>query len=77
MEVPVTPSLLPEQEGKESETSIHQHNPLRPHHHHEVSSERATDPSGDHEPATRTHHHHRDHSQPHREGKKQKEGNEH
>uniref|UniRef100_A0A8B9MPZ1 Selenoprotein P N-terminal domain-containing protein n=1 Tax=Accipiter nisus TaxID=211598 RepID=A0A8B9MPZ1_9AVES len=42
-----------------------------------VSSERATDPSGDHEPATRTHHHHRDHSQPHREGKKQKEGNEH
>ncbi|NXJ50986.1 SELPB protein, partial [Spizaetus tyrannus] len=77
MEVPVTPSPLPEQEGKESETAIHQHNPLRPHHRHEVSSERATDPSGDHEPATRTHHHHRDHSQPHHEGKKQKEGNEH
>lgn len=77
MEVPVTPSSLPEQEGKESETPIHQHNPLHPHHHHEVSSEGATDPSGDHEPATRTHHHHRDHSQPHHEGKKQKEGNEH
>ncbi|XP_074953888.1 uncharacterized protein LOC142059225 isoform X2 [Phalacrocorax aristotelis] len=77
MEVPVTLSPLPKQEGKESETPIHQHNPLHPHHHHEVSSERATDPSGDHEPATHAHHHHGDHGQPHHEGKKQKEGNGH
>ncbi|NXL00929.1 SELPB protein, partial [Mesembrinibis cayennensis] len=76
-EVPVTLSPLPEQEGKESETPIHQHNPLHPHHHQKVSSERATDPSGDHEPAIHAHRHHGDHSQPHHEGKKQKEGNEH
>lgn len=78
MEVPVTLSPLPKQEGKESETPIHQRKPLHPHHHHhEVSSERATDPSGDRKPATRAHHHHGDHGQPHHEGKKQKEGNEH
>ncbi|NXV91494.1 SELPB protein, partial [Calonectris borealis] len=77
MEVPVTLSPPPNQEGKESETPIHQHNPLHPHHHHEVSSERATDPSGDHEPATHAHRHHGDHGQPHPERKKQKEGNEH
>ncbi|NXG75006.1 SELPB protein, partial [Baryphthengus martii] len=72
-EVPVTPSPLPEHGRKESENPIHQHNPLHPHHHHEVSSERVTDLSGDHE---HVHHHHGDHSQPHHEGKKQKEGNE-
>ncbi|NXG54879.1 SELPB protein, partial [Hemiprocne comata] len=78
MEVPVTLTPLPEQERKESETPIHQHNPLHPHHHHEVSSERATDPSGDNEPATHAphHHHHGDHGQPHPQGQKQ-EGNEH
>ncbi|NWS55744.1 SELPB protein, partial [Chunga burmeisteri] len=74
---PVTLSPPPEQEGKESETPIHQHNPLHPHHHHrEVGGERATDPSGDHKPATRAHHHHGDHGQPHQEGKTQKEGDE-
>ncbi|NXE72505.1 SELPB protein, partial [Cochlearius cochlearius] len=77
MEVPLTPSPLPEQEGKESETPIHQRKPLHPHHHHhEVSSEKATDLSGDHEPAAHAHHHHGDHGQPHHEGKKQEEGNE-
>ncbi|NXF30588.1 SELPB protein, partial [Nyctibius bracteatus] len=77
MEVPVTLSPLPEQEGKESETPVHQHNPLHPRYHHEVSSERATDLSEDHEPATHAHHHHSDHGQPHHKRKKQKEGNEH
>ncbi|NXX54023.1 SELPB protein, partial [Scopus umbretta] len=77
MEVPVTLSPLLEQEGKESETPIHQHNPLHPHHRHEVSSDGATDLSGDREPATHAHHHHGDHGQAHHEGKKQKEGNEH
>ncbi|NWW90639.1 SELPB protein, partial [Rhynochetos jubatus] len=76
MEAPVTPSPLPEQEGKESETPTHQHNPLHPHHHHVVSSERDTDPSGDHKSAARATHHHRNHSQPHPKGQKQ-EGNEH
>ncbi|NXD80404.1 SELPB protein, partial [Halcyon senegalensis] len=74
-EVPVTLSPAPEQERKESETPIHQHNPLHPHHH-EVSSERATDPSGDQEPAAHAHHHHGDHGQPRHKGKKEKEGNE-
>uniref|UniRef100_A0A8C8AZU8 Selenoprotein P N-terminal domain-containing protein n=1 Tax=Otus sunia TaxID=257818 RepID=A0A8C8AZU8_9STRI len=50
---------------------------LYPNTTQEVSSESATDPSGDHEPATRAHHHHGDHGQPHHEGKKQKEGSEH
>lgn len=60
-----------------SENPIHKHNPLHPHHHHEVSSERATDPNGDHEPATHAHHHHGDRGQPSPEGKKQEEGDEH
>lgn len=77
MEVPVTPSPLPKEDGKESVTPIHQHNPLHPHHHHEVSGEKATDLRGGHEPATHAHHHHGDHGQPHHEGKKRKEGNEH
>lgn len=78
MEVPVTLSPLPEQEGKESETPIHQHKPLHPHHHHhEASSEKATNLSGDREPAAHAHHHHGDRSQPHHEGKKQEEGSEH
>ncbi|NXC13454.1 SELPB protein, partial [Corythaeola cristata] len=74
VEVLVTLSPLPEQEGKESETPIQQHNPLHPHHHHVVSSERATDPSADHEPAAHAYHHHGDHGQPHPKGQKQKEG---
>ncbi|NWX37279.1 SELPB protein, partial [Notiomystis cincta] len=77
MEGPATPSSLPEHEGMESETSIHQHKPLHPHHHHEVSSERDTKPSEDHKPATHAHHHHGDHGQLHHKGKKQKEGHEH
>ncbi|NWQ84244.1 SELPB protein, partial [Columbina picui] len=68
MEVPVTPRPLPEQEGKESETPIHQHNPLHPHHHHKVSSERAREPSGHHEPAAHARHHRGGHSQPHPQG---------
>lgn len=59
-----------------SENPIHKHNPLHPHHHHKVSSERATDPNGDHEPATHAHHHHGDRGQPSPEGKKQEEGDE-
>lgn len=77
MEGPVTPSSLPEHEGMESETSIHQHKPLHPHHHHEVNSERDTNPSEDHKPATHAHHHHGDHGQLHHKEKKQKEGDEH
>ncbi|NWY59973.1 SELPB protein, partial [Chionis minor] len=77
-EVPVTLTPLPKQEGKESETPIHQHNALHPHRlHHEVSSEKATDPRGDREHATHAHRHNRDHGQPHHEGKKQNEGNAH
>ncbi|PKK22626.1 selenoprotein Pb [Columba livia] len=68
MEVPVTLSPLPEQGGKESETPIHQHNPLHPHHHHKVGSERAREPSGDHEPAAHARRHHGDRSQPHHQG---------
>lgn len=71
MEVPVTPSLLPDQEEKESEAPIHhQHKPLHPHHH-EGSNERAPEPSGDHRAAAHAHHHHGDHSQPHPKGQKQ------
>ncbi|NXL43800.1 SELPB protein, partial [Podilymbus podiceps] len=77
VEVPVTVSQLPEQERKDSETPIYQRNPLHPDHHHELGSERAMVPSGNTEPATHAHHHHGDHGQPHHEGKKQKEGNEH
>ncbi|NWX39979.1 SELPB protein, partial [Steatornis caripensis] len=77
VEVPVTLSPLPEKEVKASETPIHQHNSLHPHHHHVVSSERGTDPSGDHEHATHARHHRGDHSQPHPEGQKQEEGNDH
>ncbi|NWI60079.1 SELPB protein, partial [Calyptomena viridis] len=75
MEVPVTLNPLPEHE-EESGTPIHQHKPLHPHRHHEVSSKRATNPSGDHEPSTHAHHHHGDHDHLHHEGKEQ-EGNEH
>uniref|UniRef100_A0A8C0V5U1 Selenoprotein Pb-like n=1 Tax=Cyanistes caeruleus TaxID=156563 RepID=A0A8C0V5U1_CYACU len=40
-------------------------------------SERDTNPSEDHKPATHAHHHHGDHGQLHHKGKKQKEGDEH
>ncbi|KAI1236779.1 hypothetical protein IHE44_0015033 [Lamprotornis superbus] len=76
MEVPATPSSLPEHDGMESETLIHQHKPLHPHHHHEVSNERDTNPSEDHKPATHAHHHHGDHGELHHKGKKHKEGDE-
>uniref|UniRef100_A0A8C3EHR6 Selenoprotein P N-terminal domain-containing protein n=1 Tax=Corvus moneduloides TaxID=1196302 RepID=A0A8C3EHR6_CORMO len=72
-----TPSSPPEHEGMESETPIHQHKPLHPHHHDEVSSKRDTNPTEDHKPATHAHHHHGDHGQLHHKGKKQKEGDEH
>ncbi|XP_010287123.1 PREDICTED: selenoprotein Pb-like [Phaethon lepturus] len=77
MEVPVTMSPLPEQEQKESETPIHHHNPLHPHHHHVVSTESTRDPNGDHEPATHAHHHRGDHRQSQAKEPKQEEGNEH
>ncbi|NXP70382.1 SELPB protein, partial [Ramphastos sulfuratus] len=73
MEVPVTLNPLPEEE--ESQTPVYQHNPLHPHHHHKVSSERPTDLTEDHETATLVHHPHEDHNQLHH--KEQKERNEH
>ncbi|NXJ73681.1 SELPB protein, partial [Trogon melanurus] len=76
MEVPVTLTPLPEGEVKESETLIHQHDPLHPPHLHEVISERATDPSGDPELVSHNHNHHGDHGQSHHVGKKRKEINE-
>uniref|UniRef100_A0A8U8CCU8 Selenoprotein P N-terminal domain-containing protein n=1 Tax=Geospiza parvula TaxID=87175 RepID=A0A8U8CCU8_GEOPR len=42
-----------------------------------VNSERDTNPTEDHKPATHAHHHHGDHGQLHHKGKKQKEGDEH
>ncbi|NXX99669.1 SELPB protein, partial [Centropus bengalensis] len=74
-EIPATLSPPPEQEGKELETPMHQHNPLH-HRHHEVSSERTTDLSGGHKPAPHAPGHHGDHSQPRHKGKRQKEGDE-
>nr|XP_009679275.1 PREDICTED: selenoprotein Pb-like [Struthio camelus australis] len=75
MVVPANPSPLPEQE-KEPELPIHQHNPLHPHHH-VVSSEKASDPSGDHQPAAHGLHRHRDHGKPNPKRQEQKEQHDH